>query len=57
MSMISWGRMFSSNDRRQRFDFGRLTGFFGRWIGCQRPSAAAADDDFAAGKCGPVVVN
>jgi len=40
--------------RRPRFSFERrLSGLFGRWIGCQRPFPAAADDDFAAGKCEP----
>jgi hypothetical protein len=26
---------------RPRFSFGELTGFFGRWIRCQRPFPAA----------------
>jgi hypothetical protein len=30
--------------RRPRFGFGRLAGFFGRWIRCLRPFAAAAGE-------------
>jgi hypothetical protein len=31
---------------RPRFRFGRASGFFGRWIRCQRPFQAVAGHDF-----------
>ena len=42
---------------RPRLVFGRASGFFGRWIRCQRPFPAAAGDDFVLAISGPPVVD
>jgi hypothetical protein len=41
---------------RPRFRFGRASGFFGRWIRCQRPFQAVAGHDFVRATSEPAAV-
>jgi hypothetical protein len=43
-------------NRRPRFAFGKLAGFFGRWIRCQRRLPAAVGDDFVRATSEPAAV-